>query len=88
MTRSFDELKHLPQFPGIYGFKASHDNQGAYIYIGFSSKLRERVSQHLLKRDSSVAADASAISLNPDKIVECHWWVHETFDKREYSPET
>ena len=84
MTRSFDEIKHLPQFPGIYGFKGPNDTQGAYSYIGLSSKLRERVSQHLLKRDSSVATGASAISLNPDKIAECHWWIHETFVEREY----
>ena len=84
MTRSFDEIKHLPQFPGIYGFKGPNDNQGDYSYIGLSNKLRERVSQHLLKRDSSVATGASAISLNPDKIAECHWWIHETFGEREY----
>ena len=82
--RSFDEIKHLPQFPGIYGFKGPNDIQGAYSYIGLSNKLRERVSQHLLKRDSSVSTGASAISLNPDKISECHWWIHESFGEREY----
>ena len=81
--RSFDEIKHLPQFPGIYGFKGPNDIQGNYSYIGISNRLRERVSQHLLKRDSSVATGASAISLNPDKIAECHWWIHETFGNRE-----
>ena len=82
--RSFDEIKHLPQFPGIYGFKGPNDIQDNYSYIGLSNKLRERVSQHLLKRDSSVATGASAISLNPDKISECHWWIHESFGAREY----
>ena len=82
--RSFDEIKHLPQFPGIYGFKGPNDNQGDYSYIGLSKKLRERVSQHLLKRDSSVATGASAISLSPDKIAECHWWIHGTFGERQY----
>ena len=82
--RSFDEIKHLPQFPGIYGFKWPNDIQNNYSYIGLSNKLRERVWQHLLKRDSSVATGASAISLNPDKIAECHWWIHASFDEREY----
>ena len=81
--RSFDEIKHLPQFPGIYGFKGPNDIQDNYSYIGISNKLRERVSQHLLKRDSSVSTGASTISLNPDKIAECHWWIHETFGNRE-----
>ena len=82
--RSFDEIKHLPQFPGIYGFKRPNNIQDNYSYIGLSNKLRESVSQHLLKRDSSVATGASAISLNPDKIAECHWWIHESFGAREY----
>ena len=60
--RSFDEIKHLPQFPGIYGFKRPNNIQDNYSYIGLSNKLRESVSQHLLKRDSSVATGASAIS--------------------------
>ena len=82
--RSFDEIKHLPQFPGIYGFKWPNDIQNNYSYIGLSNKLREKVSQHLLKRESSVATVATAISLNPDKIAECHWWIHESFGAREY----
>ena len=82
--RSFDEIKHLPQFPGIYGFKRLNNIQDNYSYIGLSNKLRERVSQHLLKRESSVATVATAISLNPDKIAECHWWIHESFGAREY----
>lgn len=82
--RSFDEVKHQPQFPSIYGFKRPNYIQDNYSYIGLSNKLRERVSQHLLKRESSVATVATAISLNPDKIAECHWWIHESFGAREY----
>ena len=84
MTRSFDEIKHLPQFPGIYAFKGPNDNHGAFRYVGLSNKLRDRVAQHLLRRDNSVATGASTISLNPDKIAECHWWIHETFGSREH----
>ena len=84
MTRSFYEIKHLPQFPGIYAFKGPNDNHGIYSYLGLSNKLRDRVSQHLLRGDSSVATWANAISLNPDKTAECHWWVHETFSRREH----
>ena len=82
--RSFDEVKHLPQLPGINGFKRPNNIQDNYSYIGLSNKLRESVSQHLLERDSSVATGASAISLNPENIAECHWWIHESFGIREY----
>ena len=42
------------------------------------------MSQYLLKRDSSVATGSIAISLNPENIAECHWWIHESFGTREY----
>ena len=74
--RSFDEVKHLPQLPVINGFKRPNNIQDNYSYIGLSNKLRESVSQHLLKSDSSVATGASAISLNPENIAECHWRIH------------
>ena len=82
--RSFDEVKHLPQLPVINGFKRPNNIQDNYSYIGLSNKLRESMSQHLLKRDSSVATGASSISFNPDKIAECNWWIHESFGTREY----
>ena len=84
MVRSFDEIKHVPQFAGIYGFKGATDKSGSYSYIGLSGKLRDRISQHLLRRDSSVSTGVSAVSLNPDNIDECHWWIHESFEDRDY----
>ena len=51
--RSFNELRHLPQFSGIYAFKGINDRSGMYSYIGMASQLRDRVSQHLIRRDSS-----------------------------------
>ena len=82
--RSFDEIKHPPQFPGIYGFKRPNNIQDNYSYNGLSNKLRESLSQHLLKSDSSVATGASAISLNPENIAEYHWRINESFGIREY----
>ena len=84
MTRSFIEIKNLPQRPGIYGLKSPTDKEGSYSYVGLSGKLRNRVTEHLLRRDSSVTTGASATSLNPDKIAECHWWCHKTFEEKEY----
>ena len=81
--RSFDELKSLPSFPGVYAFKGLNDRKDEYSYVGMTGNLKERVSQHLIKRDSSVVTGASAVALNPDKISECHWWVHEKFEDRD-----
>ena len=82
--RSFDEVKHLPQLPGINGFKRPNNIQDNYSYIGLSNKLRESVSQHLLKRDSSIATGSSDISLNQENIAEYHWRINESFGIREY----
>ena len=82
--RSFDEIKSLPQFPCISGFKRPNNIQENYSYNGLSNKLRESVSQHLLKSDSSIATGASAISLNLENIAECHWRIHESFGIRVY----
>ena len=84
MTRSFDEIKNLPQLQGIYGLKSPTDKEGSYSYVGSSGKIKDRVQQHLLKRNSSVTTGASATSLNPDKIAECDWWCHKTFVEKEY----
>ena len=82
--RSYKELRHLPQFSGIYAFKGINDRSGMYSYIGMASQLRDRVSQHLIRRDSSVTTGASTVALNPDKISECHWWVHDSFTDKGY----
>jgi hypothetical protein len=42
--------------------------------VGLGSKLRGRVEQHLTRRDCSVTTGVSAVSLNPDKVPEVHWW--------------
>jgi hypothetical protein len=48
-------------------------------YVGQAGKLRERVQQHLLRRDSSVTTGASIVSLNPDLVRAVEWWEHERF---------
>ena len=52
-------------------------------YVGLGSKLKGRVDQHLVRRDSSVTTGVSAVSLNPDKITEVRWWEHPDFDRQE-----
>jgi len=84
MTRSFDEITNLPQDPGIYGLKSPTDGEGSYSYVGLSKEIKNRVREHLLRRDSSVTTGASATSLNPDKIEKCHYWTHKKFFEKEY----
>ncbi len=51
--------------------------------VGLGSKLKSRVEQHLIRRDSNVTTGVSAVSLNPDYLTEVRWWERSDFDKQE-----
>jgi hypothetical protein len=57
--------------------------RGLYVaYVGVAGKLKPRVIQHLVRRDSSVATGTSAVALNPDYVTEVRWWEHPDFAQR------
>jgi hypothetical protein len=78
-TRDHREIYSIPTIPGIYAFHAGAGRIQSISYVGSSGNLRNRVSQHLEYRDSSIATGASAASLNPDHIHSCTWWTHASF---------
>lgn len=79
MLRSY--FSDAPKSPGIYALCAGRGKSMYVAYVGMASNLRQRLVHHLVERDSSVVTGASAVSLNPDKVSEVRWWVHEDFDK-------
>ena len=57
--------------------------QGSYCaYVGVAGKLKQRVLQHFVRRDSSVTTGASAVVLKPEYITEIRWWEHIDFSER------
>ncbi len=75
-------ISDLPNVPAVYAMYGGRD-RGLYVaYIGVVSKLKPRVIQHLVKRDSSVATGTSAVMLNPDHVTELEWWEHPDFAER------
>ena len=50
-------------------------------YVGIAGKLKQRIVQHLIRRDSSVATGTSAVSLNPDQLTRIEWWEHPKFER-------
>lgn len=48
-------------------------------YVGQAGDLRERLNQHLVRRDSSVTTGVSAVGLNVDHVAQVAWWLHPTF---------
>ncbi len=72
-------VSKLPSVPAVYVLYSGKDP----VYIGVSDKLRNRVEQHLVKKDSSIATQTSAACLNPDYVTEVRWWEHTLFASRD-----
>ena len=76
-------ISDLPNQPGIYAMFGGRRRSQYVAYVGLGSKLRSRIEQHLVRRDSSVTTGVSAVSLNPDFITELLWWEHPEFERQD-----
>ncbi len=75
-------VSDLPQVPSVYAMYGG-EGRGRYVaYVGIAQKLKGRVVQHLVRRDSSVTTGTSAVQLNPDYVTEVEWWEHPDFAQR------
>lgn len=73
----------LPQKPAVYALYGGKGRSLHVAYVGIAGRLRGRIIQHLVYRDSSVATGTSAAGLNPDHVTQLRWWEHKRFRKRE-----
>src|SRR3954451_13493235 len=69
----------IPQRPAVYVLYGGRGQSGFVAYVGDAGKLRDRLIQHFVVRDSSVVTGASATGLNIEHIRRIHWWEHERF---------
>jgi excinuclease UvrABC nuclease subunit len=63
----------LPNLPAIYAMYGGQGRSRYVAYVGLATKLKSRVEQHLVRRDSSVTTGVSAVSLNPEYVTEVRW---------------
>jgi hypothetical protein len=78
----FHAVSDLPQTPCVYAMYGGK-GPGRYVaYVGIAQKLRGRITQHLVLRNSSVTTRSSAVQLNPDYVTAVEWWEHPDFDQR------
>jgi hypothetical protein len=76
---SISDLPNVPAAYAMYGGKG----RGLYVaYVGVGGNLKQRIIQHLVRRDSSVATGTSAVMLNPDYVTQVRWWEHSVFEER------
>ena len=79
MTREISSVSDLPNVPAVYAMYGGQRPHLYVAYVGIAGKLRNRVVQHLVRRDSSVATGTSAAMLNPDYVTAVWWWEHPEF---------
>lgn len=76
-------ISGLPNVPAVYAMFGGQGRSRFVAYVGLGSKLRGRIEQHLVRRDSSVTTGVSAVSLNPEFVTEVRWWEHPDFVKKD-----
>ncbi len=74
----------IPQIPAVYALYGGGGRSPYVAYVGVADRLRQRIIQHLINRDSSVATGTSAVGLNPEYVNEIWWWEHPKFAERDY----
>jgi len=84
MMHKIPKISSLPNTPAIYALYGGKGQRKFVAYIGIADKLRQRISQHLVRRDSSIVTGTSIVSLNPDYMTALKWWECPDFSKRDY----
>lgn len=77
-------LSELPNKPAVYVLYGGKGRNRYRAYVGIANKLKQRIDQHLIKRDSSVATGTSVATLNSDYVTEIEWWEHPRFSNRDF----
>ena len=78
--RDFTPVREIPASPGVYCL-LGYAVRGAYAaYVGIGGNLRNRVSQHLEYRNSSVTTGVSAVSLDAVQVCGCRWWTDASLE--------
>ena len=75
-------ISKLPNYQAVYVLYGGKTGKRFVAYVGIADRLRRRIEQHLITRDSSVATGTSATGLNPDYVTELRWWKHSKFSDR------
>ena len=75
-------ISELPAKPAVYALMGGSGRNRHVAYVGIAGKLKGRITQHLVLRDSSVATGTSAVGLVPEHVREVAWWDHSSFEER------
>jgi hypothetical protein len=74
-------IADLPNRPALYALYGGTGRRAYVAYVGITDRLKRRVEQHLVTRDSSAATGTAATGINPDYVTEVRWWEHRRFSE-------
>lgn len=66
-----EKILSTPDKPGIYVF---YDFDGVVLYVGRSSRLKGRLTEHFIRFNSSVIADSN---LDPRDVASIRYWIFD-----------
>ena len=84
MVEKIDSFSDLPNYPAVYVMYGGRGRGSHVAYVGITKVLRNRIIEHLVKRDRSVATGTTAVVLNPEYVTEVKWWERPKFSDKEY----
>lgn len=82
MTTTLRRIGDVPNVPAVYALYGGGGAAAYVAYVGVADRLRARLAQHFLRRDSSVVTAVSAVALVPENVSEIRWWEHPSFADR------
>lgn len=74
-----EAVADLPARPAIYALYGGRGRGLHIAFVGAARDLRIRMTQHLIRRDSSVTTGVSVASLNANLVTEARWWEQPDF---------
>jgi hypothetical protein len=80
------DLSNVPNEAAVYALCTGKGKNFCYVYVGHTTRLRDRIKQHLVARDSSINISTASARLNPDRITEVLWWQSDEFE-RDHKPQ-
>ena len=80
--RTHTSISGLPNVPAVYALYGGRKQKLYVAYVGVANHLKNRIVQHLIRRNSSVTTGTSAVGLHPDYVIEVRWWEYPGFRDR------
>jgi hypothetical protein len=83
--REVTSIADLPNVPAVYAMYGGQGRSRYVTYVGLATKLRSRIGQHVVHRDSTAIAGFSVVSPNPDQWSKSCWGEHRTLQQIHFS---